>query len=310
MAINKAFLGHSLYAELGIGEALDRYAYYGVPANSPRPTDAQRVERFVQALKDMEIQTLWLQLFSRGNSLFDTAEPNKTNRQMLFDLLAREGINWVGWGYCAGTQCARNKQWIAQLKNDLKNLTTFVLDVEPGNDITDPITKKKIKDVWSVDDFADLVGHVNSLFGTANTGVTTWPILSVWEPKYKASTMMKTVAGQVSVFNPQVYWLTKPPVKYVLDSIKSWRDANFNNPLVVTGSVYWEGSATEQNMDAKVDTFLTEFADWNKIAGYGWYHAGMKNKPAGGSMSDAMIASIKRAKLGQKPYQGMAPAAV
>jgi hypothetical protein len=89
MAINKAFLGHSLYAEGGITQSLARYGYYGVAPGSPPPADAQRIDRFVQALKDMQVATLWLQLFSRSANKFDSTEPACTNRKALSPSLRR-----------------------------------------------------------------------------------------------------------------------------------------------------------------------------------------------------------------------------
>jgi hypothetical protein len=61
-------------------------------------------------------------------------------------------------------------------------------------------------------------------------------------------------------------------------------------------------------MEGKVADFVSNFADWSQILGFSWYHAGQSDSPPD-SMSDAMIASIKQAQLGTKPYQ-QPPAAV
>ena len=57
-------------------------------------------------------------------------------------------------------------------------------------------------------------------------------------------------------------------------------------------------------MNLKASQFANHFSDWNQILGFNWYHAGKGDDTnATGSMSDEMVATIKAAKLGAKPYK-------
>jgi hypothetical protein len=187
-------------------------------------------------------------------------------------------------------------------------LTAFIIDAEPGNPvIPDPNGGQNLPDDWVEDDFADFVGAINKLFGTDNLAITTWPILSAHQD-HNALTLMQRVAGQVCMFNPQVYWMDHPPtpVGYAQHCMQTWRDAGFTNPLVITGQAYWDDtSPPESAMNDKVKFFVNNFTDWSKIIGYGWYDSGGANSVTEGAMSDDMIASIKNGHLGSKPY--MAP---
>ena len=309
MAMNKAFLGHSLFAEYGIDNSMGRYARYGTPMPPPPQNDDEYVDRFVRALKDMEIATLWIQLFSRGDKKFDSTGTDKIRREKLLAKLAQNNIGWAGWGYCAGYQCTRNKTWIKDLRDDL-HMSAFIIDAEPGNDVIyNPATGKyDAPDIWDATEFKDFVGHVNGLFGRDNLAITTWPILKTWEQNFNALTLMKSVADKACMFNPQVYWSgaagAEAPLDYVKRTMKAWHDDGFANEIVVTGRSYWSAAGQEAIMNTKLKDFAAQFTGWNKLVGFGWYHSGLStNKPDDGSMSEDMIKSLKAAYLGGKPYK-------
>ncbi len=331
MAINPVFLGHGIFAEYGIKDALRRFERYGAAPGSPQPTWDLRIERFVQALQDMEVATLWLQLFSRGPKKFDdVGEESYGHRKTLLSKLASANIKWVGWGYTSGKNWQRDKEWISELKNDL-GMSAYVIDAEPGNKIywhpdfpDDP--DKKLPDIWKLADFDKFTDAVSTLFGKDNLALSTWPVLQIQnEPAHDLPVidLMKIAAPKVCLFAPQAYWMNYPgrvhyetlgydkhdyppenPESFVRLVIQSWKDAGIVNPLVITGQAYWgEGSSpSKSTMSAKVKYFTEHFHGWNQILGFNWYHAGMANTDAKGSMSDKMIEHIKAAHLGGRPY--------
>ena len=57
MAINPAFLGHGLFTELSVTNAINRYATY-VSSNPANPPPADNIDRFINALTDMRVANL------------------------------------------------------------------------------------------------------------------------------------------------------------------------------------------------------------------------------------------------------------
>jgi hypothetical protein len=310
MAINKAFLGHGIFTEYTINNALARYKSYGGGSPAVKPSDL--IARFVAAMQDMDIHNVWIQIFTRDQK-FDMDPASAQLRKDLIAALANVNIAWAGWGYCAGSNATRDLGWIQQFKNDL-GMQAFVIDAEPE--------ESNNKDVWTTADFAKFVGGVNQLFGTDNLALSTWPCVQLRESSVK--TLLKIAEPLVCLIAPQAYWMNYPgnvhyqtlgysktdyppndPVSFVRMMIKAWSDAGFTKPLVISGQSYWEKSSPSKAvMNQKTDQFVKHFSDWNQILGFNWYHAG-KGDDTGtdGSMSDEMIASIKLAKLGAKPYK-------
>ena len=65
MTINKACLGHGIFTELSVTRALARYTAYVSP-NPAIPHPADSIDRFINAIIDMNIAYVWIQLFSHG----------------------------------------------------------------------------------------------------------------------------------------------------------------------------------------------------------------------------------------------------
>ncbi len=326
MGIHQAFRGHGIFTEFSIKPTLARYKNYASP-DPTHPAPADEIDRFILALKDMDIRSVWIQLFSRGG---DFDGKNAKLRKDLIARLGTAGIHWAGWGYCAGRNWKTDIDLIASLRADL-GMQAFIIDAEPGNTVwPNPADKtKRLPDLWTLDDFDAFCKAVNKLFGTDNLALSTWPVLQMQDNEKKDNPvikLMRIAAARVCLFAPQAYWMGFPkqvhynlgykekdfprddPASYVRLVIQSWRDLKFTNPLVISGQAYWgENSPSQKKMEAKAAQFMKDFADWAKIAGFNWYHAGGKESADGGSMSDAMIASIAAARLGGKPYQAPAP---
>jgi hypothetical protein len=84
-------------------------------------------------------------------------------------------------------------------------------------------------------------------------------------------------------------------VRLVVDS---WRAIGFDQHLVVTGQAYWgENSPPRSVLENKLRKFTTSHAEWQKIIGFSWWHAGGNR-----AMSRAMIDALVSAKLGQKRF--------
>jgi hypothetical protein len=321
MPLNKALVGHGIFTEYSVNNALTRFARYGAPAGSPPPTDAQRIERFIHALKDMGISTVWLQLFTTHAADVELMnhEDHRDLRAALIAALNQAQIGWAGWGYCAGANCRRDPDVIKKFRDDL-HMKAFVIDAEPQQDHDD----------WTEADFDAFTAQVNGLFGTDNLGLSTWPILqfqdSAANPVIK---YMQTAATRVGLFAPQVYWMDYPGDPHYADFafdqypradptamtrlvIDAWKGYQFNRPLVISGQAYWQltklrkdgGTPSQDSMATKIYQFAKYFASWSQIVGLNWYHAGLKaNNNISGSMSDEMVKYIAAGQFGAKPYQ-------
>jgi hypothetical protein len=310
MAINKAFLGHGIFTEYSIANALRRYRNYG--GGAPATTPSELIARFIAAMQDMDIRNVWIQIFTR-HMKFDMDPASAQLRKDLVTALTNANIAWAGWGYCAGANATRDLGWIQQFRHDL-GMQAFVIDAEPE--------ESKHKDVWTSADFTTFVSGVNQLFGTDNLALSTWPCVQLRESSVK--TLMKIAEPYVCLFAPQAYWMDYPgnvhyhalgysmtdfpphdPVAFVRMMIRAWADAGITKPLVISVQAYWENSSPSKAvMSQKADQFARHFTDWNQILGFNWYHAGKgDDTSADGSMSDEMISAIKAAKLGAKPYK-------
>lgn len=330
MAINQAFLGHSLFTELSVQNVLDRYGGYQSPNPHPAPRDA--IDRFIFAVEDMQIANVWIQLFTRPKSDaptdFGECDPDSQTRAALIQRLHDNNIKWAGWGYCAGKYWQKSLTLIDKLHHDL-GMSAFIIDAEPGNKVyknpNDP--NNNLPDLWADADFDTFTGKVMQEFGKDNVALTTWGVLQTQDnPAHGVPlvALMRTAAPRVCAFVPQAYWESYPgqaqykhgfspndyppddPVAYVRLVIKAWTKLGFTTPLIVAGQAFWdksEDTPPQATMIAKAKDFATRFLDWPQIPGFAWYNAGKTNSQDEGGMADAMIAAIAAAKLGNKPYK-------
>ncbi len=306
MAINPGFLGHGIFLELNPIDGLRRYANYKTPL-PPHPSTAALVDKFIEAITDMKMSSVWFELFSRHGEL-DTNGEQGTRE--LVDGLKSAHINPVAWGYCLGANSQKpNKQ-----DNDLQlaidlcdkyQLDNFVANVEPGNTING------VADTWDAGALAALIGGLNAHFGQDNIGISSFANL---QKQPTARGLLAPVASQVAICAPQIYWNNRDPVDWAQQSLQSWKDAGITTALVATVQSYWEldeNTPPEAAMEAKVEDFIRRFpaGGWSGIVGLNWYHAGGANTAAEGGMTDGMIAAIVAGRLDQKPYKQIAPSA-
>jgi hypothetical protein len=295
--INKGFLGHGLFLEYRPITTLQRYASYG-GASPDGATTAQLIERFIKAVQNMHMASVWIQLFSASGTL-DSGHGATTE---LVAALKEARIACVGWGYCYSGNAENDADLAKQLCGKY-GIDAFIADVEPGN------TVHNQPDTWNPNAFKALIGSLRSTFGNNNLGVSTFGNLHGHDD---AAAIYKLAVDDVALFAPQIYWYKKPPAAYAQLCIDSFRRAGIANPLVATAQAYWEidrnGGVSRDTMEEQVGTFVSEFAGWNKVIGANWYHGGNANTETSGSMSDAMISKIADGRLDQKPYA--APAAV
>jgi hypothetical protein len=315
MSINQAFLGHGIFTQYSVTDALACYSDYESPNSHPAPKDA--IDRFIFAIQDMQISSVWIQLFTSRAKNNGDVEPNKDGRQKREELIARlqaANINWAGWGYCASRCQERDLPQIEAYRSDLK-MKAFVINSEP----------LKGKDEWSIVDFEKFSKAVKDMFGRENVALSTWPVLQLQDEKNNpVIEIMRKAEPHVCLFAPQAYFMSFPnhyhydqgfdkkefppndPVSYVRLVIEAWRRLKFTNPLVISGQAYWgeEGNPPQKTMEKKVKQFATKFADedWGRIIGFNWYHAGKPKTENEQAISDQMIKSISKAKLGSKPY--------
>jgi hypothetical protein len=338
MAINKAFLGHGIFTQYSVNDALTQFKGYQSPNPHRAPRD--QYDTFIFALQDMKISTVWIQLFTRSQSDPTAAvdcdlADGGLNRKTLIARLDQAGINWAGWGYCSGKNWRKSKTLIETLHHDL-GMTAFVIDAEPGNLIykqnpTDD--ENTLPDIWDPAEFKSFVTALNTEFKTENLAISTWPILQLQdEPANPVIQLMKNVAPLVCLFAPQAYWMGYPGdphykkfdyVKYPRDDstafvrlvIDAWQQLSFvvKPSLVVTAQAYWEisdkgGSPSRETMEMKIKQLALNMpdADFQKILGLNWYYAGLPKDPNSkteGSMSNAMIRYIGDARFDAKPYK-------
>ena len=198
MTMDKAFLGHGFFTEFSVTRALDRFKNYQSPAvGAASPTDT--IDRFILALKDMQVSSVWIQLFKRSGDCKSTPASAKL-RKDLINRLTKAGIGWAGWGYCAGTNWQRDIGMIKRFRDDLE-MPAFVIDAEP----------EKGKDVWAEANFDRFTGAANKLLGTDHLALSTWPVLGLQdEPGNRVIKVMQLAAPYVCLFAPQAYWMNFP----------------------------------------------------------------------------------------------------
>src|SRR5262249_12641071 len=154
-AINPGLLGHGIYTQFSVRNALDHFAALGGGAPVTTPTD--KIKCFVSAMQSMAVKSVWIQLFSRGEA-FDNDSAGSDIRQNLIEALGDVGIHWAGWGYTSGKSWSDDQKIIDGLTKPPLHLSAFVIDAEPGNliypDPADPKNPDKKKpDLWDSDDF-------------------------------------------------------------------------------------------------------------------------------------------------------------
>lgn len=291
--INRAFLGHGMFLEYGPLRTLDRYATYG---GGIATTLDEKAARFVEAMQDMHIGSVWVQLFTASGTL----DNGNGGTRELVAALKQANIACAGWGYCYSQNAATDGDLAKQLCNKY-GIDAFIADVEPGN----PVHGQP--DQWQTQPFKNLMASLKSTFGKDNLGMSTFGNLN-GHPD--AAAIYRLAIDDVAFFAPQIYWYKKTPVAYAKLCVDSFRQSGIGNPIIATVQSYWDADSSfpQASAEAQVKQFISGYSDWGNIIGLNWYHAGNQNTASTGAMSDNMITKISDGRLDQKPYASPVPA--
>jgi len=302
VAINPAFFGHGMWLELAPIKGLRRYASYGKKPVPPDGPVTALVDNFIEAVYDMKMSSVWFELFTRSGTI-DTDGTKGT--QALVDGLKANNINAIPWGYCFGKNSehpkpADNDLALTKALCDQYKIGVFVADIEPWNQSPDGVIDK-----WNADALHNLVTGLNAHFKKENLGLSSFANL---DTQPMARKFLTPVTPLVSFCAPQIYWNKRDPVSWAEASLQSWRKAGVTSELIATVQSYWEkgdGTDTEDEMTAKVKLFIDKFpdAEWSKIVGLNWYHAGGVNDADSGGMSQGMMDALIDGHLDGKPYK-------
>ncbi|MGY8704627.1 hypothetical protein RAD16_02640 [Bradyrhizobium sp. 18BD] len=291
--INRAFLGHGMFLEYGPLRTLNRYANYG---GGTATTLDEKAARFVKAMQDMHIGSVWIQLFTASGTL----DNGSGGTRELVAALKQANIACAGWGYCYSQNAATDGDLAKQLCNKY-GIDAFIADVEPGN----PVHGQP--DHWQTQPFKNLMASLKATFGKDNLGMSTFGNLN-GHPD--AAAIYRLAVNDVAFYAPQIYWYKKTPVAYAKLCVDSFRQSGIGNPIIATVQSYWDADSNfpQGSAEAQVKQFIGGFPDWGSIIGLNWYHAGNQNTASTGAMSDNMITEIANARLDQKPYAAPVPA--
>jgi hypothetical protein len=305
--MHKGFIGHGIFIEGSPIGALIRYQGYKTApsmldrlmsmlpdALRPSPDPVALIGKFIKAMNDMAVKSVWLQLFNRHGEI---DRDGKGATAQLVGALKTAGIVPVGWGYCYNKNATTDLALTVTLTQKYA-LDAFVADVEPGNPVAGT------PDDWNTSDFENLIKELSAHFGKSNLAVSTFANMAKHPD---ALPVMHVAKPHVCMYAPQVYWFDNDPAPYVRTSLSSWRNAGIATPLVATAQSYWdlgEGTPGQPVMEAKVSKFIGDFAnsDYGTIVGLNWYHAGGTNSSSSGAMSDSMIQTIAASRLNTKPF--------
>ena len=338
MSLHASFRGHGIFTEFP-DALLQRYVGWqpkGAPQSGSQASGgagAAGTDGFIRALQYMNIPNVWVYAFGRSGMI----EPKVT--APLIDALKKAKFNLAAWGYCS----IKNTTAALAHADDIKNtygIDAFIADVEPYNTADDN---------WENQDkvFDALVDGLAQKFGTDNLGISIappWLALDAKKDKKSLVTkhLVQRAASKIAVLAPQVYWMDYPKTTSTLDQygdtglspkdypphdpeayarmcIECWRAAGVALPLIISGQTYWsvgEKTPPRAFMEGQLAKFIATFSKWlakdfddRNVIGMNWYHGGLIDAKGEGSMSDAMIESIGKARLGKLPYAGAAAVA-
>ncbi len=243
-------------------------------------------------IAEMGMSHAWLRVHNK-NGLWRVSE----NRQ-LAEALREEGLRVFGWGWCHGTNVAKDLRNVERSLQEFE-LDGYVADIEHGVSGAS----------WSVSRIKEFCSGARELLGTKPFLFSTFGFLPYHEPHF-----IKAADPYVDAFAPQVYWF-KFPNQGMLDEpgavgsyplnnsasyanlcIDVWKHV-VSKPILITGQLYWGESNgwTRQLAEQKLNEFIDGFDRYDDIAGLNWWHfAGNK------AMSSKMASAIAAAKFGDR----------
>ena len=330
MSIHPAFLGHGIFTEFP-DALLKRYTGWQPDGSGPKngepsgSQDAPGTDEFIQALRFMNIHSVWVYAFGRSGMI----APNVTGR--LIAALRKAKLDIAAWGYCSAMNTAAALQHADDIRTKY-GIDALIADVEPFNT---PDDNWKNRDKT----FDSLIDGLAQRFGKDGLGISIAPPWLMLDSKRDDRSLVtkhliQRAANRIAVLAPQVYWMDYPKRTAVLDQygdtgfsendypqhdpeayarmcIQCWRNAGVNLPIVITGQAYWsrgEKTPTQSFMEGQLSKFIQTFGHWTSadfinrgVVGLNWYHGGLLGTTEG-SMSASMIGAIATGKLDMRPY--------
>lgn len=267
-----------------------------------------RPQALADAMNQAHMRHAWVRLH-------DVVVPEDFDMtQAIVQALKRNKIDVAGYGWCHG----RDPVWeahfaAAQMK--AHGLTHYVANIEQGK-----IKGKYGASRWTVDGIRRFGAAFRQVMTGGQLLVSTYPYVGEHAPE-----LMQAVEPYVDGFAPQIYWFNYPaawmwprrdlpsgrsydqgdPSSYARLCLDMWQHYT-RKPLVMTGQAYWSSSEhssfSRALAEAKFNSFVGRFSDYSRIAGLNWWHLGGRSSERHGAMSPAMLARLKSADLGKKPY--------
>jgi hypothetical protein len=262
------------------------------------------IERFggasgvADAMTAMEMSHAWLRVHGKHGAW-------RTDANLaLAEAFRAAGINVGVWGWNDGNDVDLDiANAVAAI--DRFEPYTYVADIENGIDGAS----------WTAPRAENFATAVKRRLGDRPLGVSSFGHIVAHEPG-----IMAALDGIADFFAPQVYWFRYPtpsmlpaddpvlaalpadnPAAYATLCLHHWRKV-VTKPLVMTGQAYW-GEAenwTEDQAERKLETFLDQFDQYDRIAGLNWW-----NLADPSAMSPRMRSLIAAAKLGAKFGSGV-----
>lgn len=260
---------------------------YGSPAN------------VAIAAKRAGITHAWLRAHGRTAPSAATRNANLA----LVSAFASQQISCAAWGWCQGADPSAEAT-LALKETEKLGLSDYIADIEPGHNNSE----------WSALEVASFCEAVKRRL-PGSLAVSGFALVDWHEPHLYTAAL-----PYVDAFAPQIYWFNYPNMRmrnqfrrpngdlYKLNSASAYADlcldrwaammGNARKPLILTGQAYWgEGSFDQQDAEAKLQEFLHDWSDFERVAAVNWWHFG-----AGTGMSHSMRESIIAADLGSKQY--------
>lgn len=249
-------------------------------------------ELVASAMKDLGMSHAWVRMHDK-----DTLLP-KEPLHSLVEALHAAKIAVAGWGWCQGVD-PKAEAALALKGLSRWGLTHYIADIEQGVHGSN----------WTPAEVRTFLSELRTgMAKKAIIGMSSFPYI-----EWHAPELMIAAEPLVDLFAPQMYWHNHPNMKMIRDQgvsvkdyplddpdsyvrlcMRQWRKIT-QKPLVFTGQAYWGEQGFEQKpAEAKLQSFLAKFKNWDDIVGFNWWHLGGKDQMA---MSYSMYTAIKAADI-------------
>ena len=293
-----------------LADALRRHGAFFYNAEASLLKYDNDVTRLTNAMQEAGMSHGWVRLHSWNKSKavpsVEAYQPTLT----LVEGLKNAGIHVAGWGWNQGVD-PRLDADVATEQLHRYGLEHYIADIEHGHSDAQ----------WTKTSIRIFCKRLRQNLPTsAGVVVSTFGFVGSHAPE-----LMQEAEPYVDAFAPQVYWFFHPkawmkqrpelpagaiyktndPASYLRLCIDMWA-YYVSKPLIITGQAYWgESSAyTRTVAEGKLEAALHDFAQWDRIVGFNWWHLGHRNfDDANGAMSPRMFRAVRDAALDKKQYQ-------